>query len=218
MMNIETKTGSPASNSNMNVKTGVSGESFGDDCAASGDFKSMLENSGNVNSGIINFTENSILVSGSVFKYDSFDISRDDAMFFAQLASGDACQFALCVQGEYNASLINMGNEQGQALGAKSVSVTKNLNEMLENAMKTQKPVRFDFDNNVSVILKVDKEGKLNAEFIPGDKAVEQYLRDNIGFLKQRFDEQGLAYNDIFYRKNKENQRNKDDKKENKGE
>ena len=54
--------------------------------------------------------------------------------------------------------------------------------------------------------MKVDKEGKINAEFIPGDKAVEAYLRNNIPFLKQRFEEQNIAYNDLYYRQDNRQQ------------
>ena len=86
-------------------------------------------------------------------------------------------------------------------------------------AYNEQKPVRIDFDNNVTVVLKVDTKGKVSAEFIPGDKAVEMYLRNNIGFLKQRFDDQNIPYNDILYRhsnngnkqKERQNQQNKGD-------
>ena len=88
---------------------------------------------------------------------------------------------------------------------------------MVEKAQKTQKPVRITFDNNVSVIIKIDKQGKVTAEFIPGSVEVENYLRNNISALRQKFDEQNLPYNDLFYRQNgrQQNNRNKD---KNKGE
>ena len=75
-------------------------------------------------------------------------------------------------------------------------------------AYKTQKPTRIDFDNNVSVILRISKDGKVSAEFIPGDKAVEEYLRNNIGYLKQRFDDENISYNDIMYKPYKNNSKN----------
>ena len=79
---------------------------------------------------------------------------------------------------------------------------------LISKAHDTQKPVRLDFDNNVTVIMRVDKEGKLTAEFIPGDKAVEAYLRNNIPYLKQRFEEQNISYNDLYYRQENRQQRN----------
>ena len=52
--------------------------------------------------------------------------------------------------------------------------------------------------------MKVDKEGKINANFIPGDKAVEAYLRNNIDFLRQRFNEENIAYGDLNYSKSRQ--------------
>lgn len=130
------------------------------------------------------------------FNYDTLTISRDDALFFNDIVN--RTDFALASSGDFKTQLIQMQAEDTKA--QKSAEVSKSLLRMLDEAQKTQKPVRIDFDNNVSVILKVDKSGKLSASFIPADKAVEQYLRDNIGYLKQRFDEQELEYNDITYR------------------
>ena len=62
--------------------------------------------------------------------------------------------------------------------------------------------------------MKIDKNGKVSAEFIPSDKVAEQYLKDNIAFLRQTFDEQHLAYNELTYREQSKNRnsnnRNKD--------
>ena len=62
--------------------------------------------------------------------------------------------------------------------------------------------VRISFDKDVSVVIKIDKHGKISAEFIPGSAEVENYLRTNIASLKQKFDEQNLPYNELFYRQN----------------
>ena len=59
-----------------------------------------------------------------------------------------------------------------------------------------------------SVILRVDKDGTLAARFIPGDKAVEQYLKSNIESLKASFKEQDLPYSDLSY-SNSSKQQNK---------
>ena len=56
--------------------------------------------------------------------------------------------------------------------------------------------------------MRVDKNGNLNANFIPGDKAVEAYLRNNISYLKQRFDEQDLPYNELTYSKHRNHEQN----------
>ncbi len=139
--------------------------------------------------------------------YDTASISKDDAKFFIDMV--DNKQFA--VQGEPpRTSMVQFANEIGPTY--KSQPTSNVLQNLIEKAYTENKPVRIDFDNNVSVIMKIDKSGKLTAEFIPGDKAVEEYLRNNIRSLKNRFDEQDLPYNDLFYRQsrnpNKENQKN----------
>ena len=98
----------------------------------------------------------------------------------------------------------------------KTVEVTNQLVSLIEKAQNTQKPVRISFDNDVSVVIKIDKHGKITAEFIPGNTEVENYLRNNIASLRQKFDEQNLPYNDLFYRQNgrQNRNRNKNDKGE----
>ena len=136
---------------------------------------------------------------------DSLNISQSDALFFSDLVKNP--QFSIGV--EQN-QLINLGEltSSNDIQAYKSIEVSKGLFNLISKAQETQKPVRLDFDNNVTIIMKVDKDGKLTAEFIPGDKAVEAYLRNNIPFLKQRFEEQNIAYNDLFYRQdNRQQQR-----------
>lgn len=82
-----------------------------------------------------------------------------------------------------------------------SVPVSETLMNALNDSAKTGKSVRIDFDSNVAVIMKVDKNGTLSANFIPGDAAVENYLRNNIAGLRQSFDDQGLPYNQLSYSK-----------------
>lgn len=151
----------------------------------------------------------------SMYNYDSIKISKDDAKFFADLV--DNKQFALQQNGD-NTNLIKFADEIGPTY--KSQETSKVLTDLINKAYNDQKPVRIDFDNKVSVILKVDAKGKITADFIPGDKAVELYLKNNIDSLKQRFDEQNLPYNDIMYRQsNQQHQQNRErQNKQDKGE
>lgn len=82
-----------------------------------------------------------------------------------------------------------------------SVPVSETLMNALNDSAKTGKSIRIDFDSNVAVIMKVDKNGTLSANFIPGDAAVENYLKNNIAGLRQNFDDQGLPYNQLSYSK-----------------
>lgn len=81
--------------------------------------------------------------------------------------------------------------------------------------MKNNQAFRIDFDKDVSVIIKVNKDGSIMANFIPGDKAVEQYLKNNIAFLRQRFDEQNLEYSQLSYSNSKQQQQQNRKKEKN---
>lgn len=161
-------------------------------------------------SNTFNETENNIKSS---FNYNTLTISKDDAMFFNDLVDQEEFVVADIKQGNTATTDILKISNTNNTKELKSQELSQTLIQMLEDTYKTNKPVRIDFDNNVSVILRTNKEGKLSAEFIPSDKAVEEYLRQNIGYLKKSFDEQNLPYSDIMYKpynnsKKKQEQRN----------
>jgi len=103
---------------------------------------------------------------------------------------------------------------------AQSAQVSKTLLNALKESQETNKSFRVDFDKDISVVLRVNKSGQISAEFIPGDEAVEQYLKANIPLLKQKFSDEGLEYDSLSYRQNRkenneEKQRQRGNKKEN---
>ena len=77
--------------------------------------------------------------------------------------------------------------------------------------MNENKPFRIDFDNNISIIIKITRDGKLSADFLPSSQVAEAYLKENLPLLKQRFDENNINYGELNQRnqrdKNKDNQR-----------
>jgi hypothetical protein len=114
------------------------------------------------------------------------------------------------------ADIASQVAENQNAETAKSVQVSSVLMEKLAESVKTNQPFRINFDKDVSVIIKVNKDGSLMANFIPGDKAVEQYLKENISSLRQRFDDENLAYSELSYsNSNEQQQRQQRRKKEN---
>ena len=52
--------------------------------------------------------------------------------------------------------------------------------------------------------MKVSVDGKISAQFIPSDKAAEEYLRNNIGYLAQAFEEQEIPYTELSYRQQRQ--------------
>ena len=146
--------------------------------------------------------------SASTFDYDVINMSDSDANFFANLVQNTDMSMK-SISDSINQALMNNNAE----------TVQKVLMDKLAESMKTSQPFRIDFDKDVSVIIKVNKDGSLAANFIPGDKAVEQYLRNNISSLRQRFDEQNLPYSELSYsNQNRQQQERRRNNKENSNE
>lgn len=142
--------------------------------------------------------------------YDCINMSESDANFFADLVQNTDMSMK-GIMNQVSSELIeNSQNVQ------KSIQVSSVLMEKLHESMNSNRPFRIDFDKDVSVIIKVNRDGSLAANFIPGDKAVEQYLRNNIASLRQRFDEENLAYSELSYSNSKGQQQRR--KKENNNE
>ncbi len=110
---------------------------------------------------------------------------------------------------------FTLAPEAGQQVCYKTVNFSKGLFNLIEYSFKTQKPVRLDFQGNSSVILKVGNEGRLTAEFISNDAAMEYALKSSIPALKHKLDSENIPYGEIYYKDDEKQQNNK--KKRNKG-
>lgn len=146
--------------------------------------------------------------SATTVDYDVINMSDSDANFFANLVQNTDMSM------QSIAANISDQMAEGAQNIQKNVQVSSVLMDKLAESMKTNQPFRIDFDKDVSVIIKVNKDGSLAANFIPGDKAVEQYLRNNIASLRQRFDEQDLSYIQLSYSNSRQQQQQKRQNKE----
>ena len=110
--------------------------------------------------------------------------------------------------------MINHGSEVAEV--KQNAQVSQALLNALSEARENNQPLRIDFDQNISVILRVGRDGAVSAQFIPGDKAVEQYLKNNIESLKASFDEQDLPYSELSYSHSSkdQNQRRRQEKQQ----
>lgn len=119
-------------------------------------------------------------------------------------------------------NLVNMQNNQinfciaqpNNQISYRSFDFSNGLSNLIEYAYKSQKPVRLDLEGNASVIIKIDKKGRISAEFLSNDKVMESMIKNNLPQLKSRLDSEGIVYKDITY---KDNQK-RHNKKRNKGE
>ncbi len=143
--------------------------------------------------GIKKVDKQSNVTLETVVKYDTVVMNKDDVDFFAKLVENGQTDMTQATQ--------------------KSAHVSKTLADMLAKSMKDNQPVRIDFDNNISVIIKVSRDGKISADFLPSSQVAEAYLKENLPLLKQRFDDNNIEYDELNQR-----QRKQDDKENRKKE
>lgn len=138
----------------------------------------------------------------TVVKYDSIIMNQADVEVFANLVENKE---------------IDMNNLAPQAL-EKSVKVSKTLADMLAKAKEDNQPLRINFDNNISIIIRISRDGKISADFLPSSQIAEAYLKENLPLLKQRFDDNNISYGELNQRenrnKNKDNNRKEGRKNE----
>jgi len=139
---------------------------------------------------------------GSEFFIDATKIGINDAIFFVNLLNSNGLVNYSVKDNELNISDVNN----------KKINATFSLLNMLQTSYDSKKPIRLDFDNNITVILKLDKEGKIQAHFIPGTSEVEAYLKNNIACLKQNFDNEEINYSYLGYSRYKDDKENKNSK------
>ena len=140
-------------------------------------------------------TDTNITVD-TIAKFDSVIMDKSDVEFFANLVNGDVM------------NLSDVKNPE------KSASVSKTLADLLAKSMEENKPVRIDFDNNISVIIKISRDGKISADFLPSSQVAEAYLKENLPLLKQRFDDNNIDYEQLNQRKQQNQNNRKKDRKD----
>ncbi len=131
----------------------------------------------------------------TVVKYDSVIVSKEDAQFFADLVNNPN-------------GMVNP-TEQTE----KSSRVSKTLADLIAKAMKNNQPVRINFDNDISVIIRISRDGKISADFLPSSQVAEAYLKENLPLLKQKFDDNNIDYEELNQRNQKREQEDKDNRK-----
>ncbi len=95
--------------------------------------------------------------------------------------------------------------QTGEQVSYKSFNISKGLASLIEYAYNSQKPVRLDFGKK-SVILNIDKAGKLSAQFMSNDQAVEYAIKSNLHYLRDKFDSEKIPYKELTYKHNSKRQ------------
>lgn len=138
--------------------------------------------------------------------YTVMEMSSDDAKFFTDLVKDTDTTLQNVM------TALQDGTQAEVKEAAQKVKISATLMNTLSEATKTNQPFRINFDNDISVVIKIDRDGALSAKFIPGDKAVEEYLKQNIASLKQRFDDEELSYRDLSYSQQQKQQQRRNNK------
>lgn len=123
------------------------------------------------------------ITTDTVVKFDDIAMNKNDVEFFANLVENGSVD------------MNSVTNSQ------KSSQVSKTLADMLAKSMEDNKPIRINFDNDISVIIKINKNGKISADFLPSSQVAEAYLKENLPILKQRFDDNNIDYEELNHRK-----------------
>ena len=137
---------------------------------------------------------------GAEFDINADKIGVNDAIFFVNLLNQQ--------------NLINYSVEDNKieltTFDNKKINATNSLLSMLQTSFDSKKPIRLDFDKDITVILKMDSDGKIQAHFIPGSSEVEKYLKNNIQSLRQNFDDEEINYSYLGYSRYKEDSSKKE--------
>ena len=137
-------------------------------------------------------TKSNITVD-TVVKFDTVVMTKNDVDFFANLVQN---------------GIVNMDSVQS---AEKSAKVSQTLADLLAKSMNENKPVRINFDNDISVIIRISKDGKISADFLPNSQIAEAYLKENLPLLRQKFDDNNIEYDELNHRQQKQD--DKDNKK-----
>ena len=130
----------------------------------------------------------------TVVKYDNIVMNEGDVDFFAKI--------------------VENGQADMKQATAKSSKVSKTLADMLAKSMKDNQPVRIDFDNNISVIIKVGRDGKISADFLPSSQVAEAYLKENLPLLRQKFEDNNIEYDELNHREQKQDEKERQKKEQ----
>ena len=121
--------------------------------------------------------------------------TRENRMDLSELTASDVdCIIGLLRSGMTDSShFTNDDNDELDRLSKKFI-------ELLKDSIINKKVFRIDFDNDISVIIRINTEGKLITEFLTNDDVMETHLKNNLHILKERFEALNVDYEDITIR------------------
>lgn len=130
------------------------------------------------------------------FNFNLSKMTEDDISFFKLLADKQSIAIN-------NQNSIVVENSDGE-LKTENMKFSRSFLNLIQYTFKSQRPIRIDFDKNASVIIRINPQGRVSAEFIASDAVMEHLLKTNIPQLKKKLDSSGIKYKKIYYRDEEE--------------
>jgi len=127
------------------------------------------------------------------------DMTEDDVKFFQLIVNNQKVTIN-------NSNSLIVENENGEKI-LENLNFSKRMMDMVEYLYTSNRPLRLDFADDLSIILRIDRQGQISAEFIATSKAMEYLLKTNIPLLKQKLDSAGIKYKKIYYKEEDEKEK-----------
>jgi hypothetical protein len=134
----------------------------------------------------------------SAVRFDAIIMNQADVEVFANLVE----------KGQLD--LNNMSPKAAES----GIQVSKTLADMLAKSMENNQPLRINFDNDISVIIRISRDGKITADFLPSTQVAEAYLKENLPLLRQRFEDSNIEYDSLNQKERREQQKENNKKKD----
>jgi len=74
---------------------------------------------------------------------------------------------------------------------------------LLKDSIINNKVFRIDFDKDISVIIKINKDGQLNVELQTTDENLALHIKENLHILKEKFEALNVKYDKISLKETK---------------
>lgn len=74
---------------------------------------------------------------------------------------------------------------------------------LLKDSIINNKVFRIDFDKDISVIIKINKDGQLNVELQTTDEKLALHIKENLHILKEKFEALNVKYDKISLKETK---------------
>lgn len=134
----------------------------------------------------------------SALMSQTMNVSTHNKIDLSELKQSDVdCIIGMLRKGVQSpAPFIDENNDELDFLSRKFVA-------LLKDSIINNKVFRIDFDNDISVIIRVNKEGQLSVELQTKDEEMARHIKENLYILREKFDALNVKYDEISIKEKK---------------